>query len=300
MSPVRASAGPVDGFVPAIDAAARDVAASTPPLASSSLHRVDPIADVAVDAWSVSGGTTLGVRFAGVETKLFQAGLLPYLVYLYFLGKDEARTPPASNFGARFLLLFVFATIPAGITAKTKYGDILANVDLLHGSSESLLTVSNFLFAFGFAAALADATATNGGGSVMRGDGDGANDEERDARMSAPAALFTFLAAAGSGCAALAFAGQSAGLAVRFTRTVERAVGTHVGRARVFRDGVVRGDAFSVGIRGCERERRLEKFEFRDGSVSSLWVRGVYFPFVLQRTGDQRAGAAAGVVDAHR
>ena len=91
MSPVRASAGPVDGFVPAIDAAARDVAASTPPLASSSLHRVDPIADVAVDAWSVSGGTTLGVRFAGVETKLFQAGLLPYLVYLYFLGKDEAR-----------------------------------------------------------------------------------------------------------------------------------------------------------------------------------------------------------------
>ena len=217
--PVRASAGPVDGFVPAIDAAARDVAASTPPLATSSLHRVDPIADVAVDAWSVSGGTTLGVRFAGVETKLFQAGLLPYLVYLYFLGKDEARTPPASNFGARFLLLFVFATIPAGITAKTKYGDILANVDLLHGSSESLLTVSNFLFAFGFAAALADATATTGGGgSVTRGERDVANDEEgeRDmsARMSAPAALFTFLAAAGSGCAALAFAGQSAGLAV--------------------------------------------------------------------------------------
>ena len=73
--PVRASAGPVDGFIPAIDAAARDVAASNPPLATSSLHRVDPIADVAVDAWSVSGGTTLGVRFAGVETKLFQAGL---------------------------------------------------------------------------------------------------------------------------------------------------------------------------------------------------------------------------------
>ena len=217
--PVRASAGPVDGFVPAIDAAARDVAASIPPLASSSLSVTHPIADVAVDAWSVSGGTTLGVRFAGVETKLFQAGLLPYLVYLYFLGKDEANTPPASNFGARFLLLFVFATIPAGITAKTKYGDILANVDLLHGSSESLLTVSNFLFAFGFAAALADATATTrGGASVMRGERDVANDEEGErkmsARMSAPAALFTFLAAAGSGCAALAYAGQSAGLAV--------------------------------------------------------------------------------------
>ena len=56
-------------------------------------------------------------------------------------------------FGARFLLLFVFATIPAGIVAKTQYGDILANVDVLHGSSESLLTVSNALFAYGFGAA---------------------------------------------------------------------------------------------------------------------------------------------------
>ena len=95
--PVRASAGPVDGFVPAIDAAARDVAASTPPLATSSLHRVDPIADVAVDAWSVSGGTTLGVRFAGVETKLFQAGLLPYLVYLYFQPSQPASPPRPST-----------------------------------------------------------------------------------------------------------------------------------------------------------------------------------------------------------
>ena len=125
-------------------------------VAPEGLDAASHLADVAVDAWSVSGGTTLGARFAGVESKLFQAGLLPYLVYLWFLGRPAARTPPASNFGARFLLAFVFATIPAGIAAKTKYGDILANVDILHGSSESLLTVSNFLFAFGFAAALAE------------------------------------------------------------------------------------------------------------------------------------------------
>ena len=54
------------------------------------------------------------------------------------------------------------------------------------------------------AAALADAAATTGGGaSAMRGERDVANDEEEErdvsARMSAPAALFTFLAAAGSG-----------------------------------------------------------------------------------------------------
>ena len=127
-------------------------------VAPEGLDAASHLADVAVDAWSVSGGTTLGARFAGVESKLFQAGLLPYLVYLWFLGRPAARTPPASNFGARFLLAFVFATIPAGIAAKTEYGDILANVDVLHGASESLLTVSNFLFAFGFAAALASST----------------------------------------------------------------------------------------------------------------------------------------------
>ena len=122
--PVRAPSRPVDGFVPAIDVA-RDTSGATsfisPAASAATTTRLsDPIADVAVDAWSVTGGTTLGAKFAGVETKLFQAGLLPYLVYLYFLGKDEARTPAASNFGARFLLLFVIATIPPGSSQRRR------------------------------------------------------------------------------------------------------------------------------------------------------------------------------------
>ena len=72
----------------------------------------------------------------------------------YSQSRPAARTPAAASFGARLLLAFVFATIPAGIAAKTRFGDILANVDVLHGTSESLLTFSNFLFAFGFAAAV--------------------------------------------------------------------------------------------------------------------------------------------------
>jgi hypothetical protein len=32
---------------------------------------------------ALSSGTTLGARFAGIESKLFQAGLLPYLAYLW-------------------------------------------------------------------------------------------------------------------------------------------------------------------------------------------------------------------------
>ena len=200
--------------MPAIDVA-RDTAGATSSISPAATRLSDPIADVAVDAWSVTGGTTLGAKFAGVETKLFQAGLLPYLVYLYFLGKDEARTPAASNFGARFLLLFVFATIPAGIVAKTRYGDILANVDVLHGSSESLLTLSNFLFAFGFASALADAAANGGDDSI--GDesaGDVSGDEESllKRRMSAPAALALLVGAAGAGSFALSLGAQTVNL----------------------------------------------------------------------------------------
>jgi len=106
------------------------------------------------DAWSVTSNG-LPPQLAGVEQQLFQAGLVPYLAYLWFLGQEDTRAPPLANFGARFLLLFVFATIPAGIAAKAQFGDVLANVDVLHGSSESLLTFSNLFFALGFARALA-------------------------------------------------------------------------------------------------------------------------------------------------
>ena len=178
---------------------------------SGSFEAALRVADVSVDAWSVGGGSALalfGAKFAGIETKLFQAGLAPYLAYLYFLGRAETGTPRASLFGARFLLLFVIATIPAGIVAKTAYGDILANVDALHGSSETLLSVSNFLFAFGFADALAkksdaatndDATKRAFGGST----GDTKTPEPRNSEsfetLSAPVALLVFAAIAGLG-----------------------------------------------------------------------------------------------------
>ena len=110
---------------------------------------VGPLAD----AWSV-GTNGLPSQFAGIETQLFQASLLPELLYLWFLSRPEAKTPPLANVGSRMLLLFVFATIPAGIIAKAQFGDVLANVDVLHGTSESLLTFSNLVVALGFARAL--------------------------------------------------------------------------------------------------------------------------------------------------
>ena len=146
-----------DGVVPVRRSSTRDV--------RSSAAAAEVVTQIAADAWSV-GSNGLPAALAGVETKLFQYGLFPYLGYLYFLSRGESKTPPLANFGARFLLLFVAATIPAGIAAKVQYGDILANVDVLHGTSESLLTVSNFFFALGFARALATPKGEEVDGSV--------------------------------------------------------------------------------------------------------------------------------------
>ena len=89
-----------------------------------------------------------------LATDLFAASLFPYLAFLAALSRPEARCPPAVWRGFAFLLVFVAATIPAGIYAKQHYGTSLANVDTLHGTAESLLTVTNLWVVLGLRAAL--------------------------------------------------------------------------------------------------------------------------------------------------
>ena len=86
--------------------------------------------------------TDQGQNLAGI---FFQASLLPYLLFLYFLSFKANRLPETANFGFQYLLLFVLSTIPSGIITKAVYGTSLANVDWLHGGAESLLTVANIL-----------------------------------------------------------------------------------------------------------------------------------------------------------
>jgi len=88
-----------------------------------------------------------GQNLAGI---FFQASLLPYVVFLYFLSFRGNRVPVLANFGFQFLLLFVFSTIPSGIISKSNYGFSLADVDWLHGGAESLLTITNLLIVLGF------------------------------------------------------------------------------------------------------------------------------------------------------
>ena len=75
---------------------------------------------------------------------LFAMSLFPYLGFLWFLTKSKL-VPRLALVGFYVLLVFVVVTIPAGIYAKVHYGEELANVDWLHGSAESFLTLTNVL-----------------------------------------------------------------------------------------------------------------------------------------------------------
>lgn len=86
-------------------------------------------------------------QLAGI---FFQASLLPYLAFLYFLADSRTRIDPVANFGFQYVLLFVVMTIVGGILAQSKYQVSLADSDWLHGTSESLLTVSNIIIVYGF------------------------------------------------------------------------------------------------------------------------------------------------------
>jgi len=85
---------------------------------------------------------------ASIAPQLFAFSLFPYLAFLYYLTRC-GQTPKLALFGFYFLLVFVGATIPAGIYAKSHYGTSLANVDWLHGAAESLLTITNLFVVLG-------------------------------------------------------------------------------------------------------------------------------------------------------
>jgi len=99
-----------------------------------------------VDPWSVQA--------ADLSPVFFSASLFPYLAFLFFLSRPEVKLPRGALVGFATLLLFVAATIPAGIYAKTQYGAILADVDWLHGAAESLLTMTNVLTVLGLRGAM--------------------------------------------------------------------------------------------------------------------------------------------------
>jgi hypothetical protein len=84
----------------------------------------------------------------------FGISLFPYLAFLYFLNVKENECPKGVTVGFATCLLFVFLTIPAAIAAQVLYGVSLSDSDWLHGSAESLLTVTNLVTVIAFRQAL--------------------------------------------------------------------------------------------------------------------------------------------------
>lgn len=87
---------------------------------------------------------------AGVNPgPFFVLSLLPYLAFLLWASRVRAF-PRLALLGFQLTLLFVAVTIVASIVAQRRYGELLANVDALHGGAEAFLTLSNLLVALGF------------------------------------------------------------------------------------------------------------------------------------------------------
>jgi hypothetical protein len=84
----------------------------------------------------------------------FGLSLFPYLAFIYFLNVPENETPKGVTVGFAACLVFVFLTIPAAIAAQLLYGVSLADSDWLHGSAESLLTMTNLVTVVAFRQAL--------------------------------------------------------------------------------------------------------------------------------------------------
>jgi hypothetical protein len=84
---------------------------------------------------------------------VFILSLFPYLGFLWFLTRSH-QAPRLVLLGFYGTLVFVAVTIPAGIYTRVVYGEILANVDWLHGTAESFLTLSNMLIVLGFRRAI--------------------------------------------------------------------------------------------------------------------------------------------------
>ena len=83
------------------------------------------------------------------NTVLFAASIIPYSIFLYYLYKIKSVNRLVKA-GFSLTVFFVFITIMLSILSLTYYDKTLVEVDLLHGSAEFFLTLSDFVILFGF------------------------------------------------------------------------------------------------------------------------------------------------------
>ena len=83
------------------------------------------------------------------DTVLFAASIIPYSIFLYYLYKIKSLNK-LIKIGFSLTVLFVFITIVISIFSLTYFHRTLVEVDVLHGSAEFFLTLSDFIILLGF------------------------------------------------------------------------------------------------------------------------------------------------------
>ena len=83
------------------------------------------------------------------NTALFAASIIPYSIFLYYLYKLKSLNKYI-KIGFSLTVLFVFITIIISIFSLTYLDRTLVEVDILHGSAEFFLTLSDFVILLGF------------------------------------------------------------------------------------------------------------------------------------------------------
>ena len=80
---------------------------------------------------------------------LFAASIIPYSLFLFYLYKIKSINKIVKT-GFSLTVLFVFITIIVSIFSLNFYDKTLVEVDILHGSAEFFLTLSDFVVLIGF------------------------------------------------------------------------------------------------------------------------------------------------------
>ena len=89
-------------------------------------------------------------KLASIDnTALFAASIFPYAIFLFYLYKIKSVNKFVKT-GFSLTVLFVFITILVSIFALNYYDKSLVEVDILHGSAEFFLTLSDFIILLGF------------------------------------------------------------------------------------------------------------------------------------------------------
>ena len=83
------------------------------------------------------------------NTSIFALSIVPYSIFLFYLYKIKLINNTI-KIGFTMTVFFVFITIVFSLLSLSIYGKSLVEVDILHGSAEIFLTISDFIILLGF------------------------------------------------------------------------------------------------------------------------------------------------------